>query len=144
MQSQEDTHSRWSVFSPLAKLLLWAIRPHPNELLVGNEMGFVLLQDNIKWGKTEIITCCLIKILFSRAQHGADRRHFCSSQPTFGSCFITSQKKPVRAESWLLLSRKPDCFLRPFRGGPVLVAEANAIYPAIEDSYFPMSSCAPI
>lgn len=85
-------------FPPLAKLLLWAIRPHLNERLVGNEMGFVLFRDNIKQGKTEIITCCLIKILFSRAQHGAAGWHFLSSQPTFGSCFITSQKKPVRAQ----------------------------------------------
>lgn len=96
--SQEDTYNCLGFFPPLAKLLLWAIRPHLNERLVGNEMGFVLFRDNIKQGKTEIITCCLIKILFSRAQHGAAGWHFLSSQPTFGSCFITSQKKPVRAQ----------------------------------------------
>lgn len=107
-------------------------------------MGFVLLRDNIKQGKTEIITCCLIKLLFSRAHHGAAGWHFLSSQPTFGSCFITSQKKLVRAEPWLLLSRQPDRLLQPFCGGSVLIAEANAIYPAIKDSYLPMSSHAPI
>lgn len=96
-------------------------------------MGFVLLRDNIKQGKTEIITRCLIKIPFSRAQHGAAGWHFLFSQPTFGSCFITSQKKLIRAEPWLLLSGKPDHLLLPLRGGSVLIAEADTIYPALKE-----------
>lgn len=44
----------------------------------------------------------------------------------------------------LLPSRKPDRFLRLLRGGSVLVAEANVIYPALKDSYCPTSSRAPI
>lgn len=103
-------------------------------------MEFGLLRDNIKQEKTEITTHCLTKTLFSRAQHGAAGWRFLSSQPTFSSCFITSQKQLIRAKPWLLLSRKPDRRPRPFRGGSLLVADANTIYPAVKDSYRPRSS----